>query len=122
MIKTFHEKYRYILRSGKKARKKDAPNNDKFLQFKVEADKLFDICSCKCKSNHRLREIGMDAFCHKNSICLETFCSDRKMRWIFLIQFTFHFIFRQLVKLNDISIGRKHRGRHLFWRTKSTTI
>src|SRR6218665_1141186 len=55
MIKTFYEKYRHILRSGKKARKNDAPHNDKFLQFKVEADKLFDIhvCSCKCKSNHR---------------------------------------------------------------------
>ena len=50
---TFHEKYQHILSSGKKAREKDAPTNDKFLQFKVEADKLFDIFSCKCKSNHR---------------------------------------------------------------------
>src|SRR6218665_2278904 len=64
----------------------------------------------------------MDAFCHKNLIYLETFCSDRKMRWIFLIYCMFHFVFRQLVKINDVSIGRKHRGRHLFWRTKNTTI
>src|SRR6218665_1157677 len=117
MIKTFPEKYRHILRSGKIARKKDEPNNHKFLQFKVEADKLFDICSCKCKSNQRACEKLEWTLSAIKTQLFRNICSDRKMRWIFLIHFMFHFIFRQLVKLNDVSIGRKYRGRHLFWRT-----
>ena len=48
MLKNYHQKYRNILKSYQ-TRKAKKIYKLKLEEFKQEASKLFDICTCKCK-------------------------------------------------------------------------
>ena len=50
MLKNYHQKYRNILKSYR-TRKDNTNYKIKLAVFKQEANKLFDICTCKCKGN-----------------------------------------------------------------------
>lgn len=51
MLKTYHEKYRNILKSYQKNKRSDNElYQGKLLLFKDNANQLFDICTCKCNN------------------------------------------------------------------------